>query len=122
MTSFNRMIRSVDLKRAKVAKVNKQLKEAKAELTERENELIAALREEKMTSTGKTESGSGYTLTENRVTSITDWPKFINYVIRNKATDLLQRRISSVAWRDRTEDGARVPGIDVFHKWGLRKM
>ena len=46
--------------------------------------------------------------------SIKNRPKFLKFVIANKAYDLFQNRVSSKAYFDRLEDGIRVPGVDVF--------
>ena len=45
--------------------------------------------------------------------SIKNRPKFLRYVISNKAWDLFQNRITSKAYFDRIEDGALIPGVAV---------
>lgn len=42
------------------------------------------------------------------------WEKFYEYVRKNKAFDLLQRRINTKAIEERLEDGKKVPGIKMF--------
>jgi hypothetical protein len=48
------------------------------------------------------------------VPTVKDWPKFYAYVAKNKAFDLLQRRVSSAAVRERWEAKKVVPGIEKF--------
>jgi hypothetical protein len=59
-------------------------------------------------------------LTEAEVPSVKDWNKFNKYVMKHKALDLLQRRVSVTAWRDRLEAGENIPGVDKFVKYSLR--
>src|SRR5271156_3623268 len=42
--------------------------------------------------------------------SIENRPKFLKYVISNKAYDLFQNRITPTAYFERVENGERVPG------------
>lgn len=48
--------------------------------------------------------------------SIKDRKKFWKFVIKQRAYDLLQNRVSKKAYDDRVEDGVEVPGIAVFEK------
>lgn len=54
------------------------------------------------------------------VPSIEDQKKFEAYVAKNKAFDLYQRRLNTVAWRDRIDAGLQVPGIKGFPRVSLR--
>ena len=48
---------------------------------------------------------------------VKDWAKFYEYVGKNKAFDLLQRRLSDAAIMDRLEDPKNkrgVPGVEMF--------
>lgn len=59
-------------------------------------------------------------LTRSIVPNVTDWNKFNKYVIRNKAIDMLQRRVSTSAWRERVEAGKNIPGVEPFTRIGLQ--
>jgi hypothetical protein len=48
--------------------------------------------------------------------SIKDRRKFMHYVIKNRAFDLLQNRVASRAYFDRIEEGEAIPGVKVFDK------
>jgi len=46
-----------------------------------------------------------------RVPQVKDWEAFYEYVLENEALDLLERRISRLAWRDREELEGPIPGV-----------
>jgi len=51
--------------------------------------------------------------------SIKDRRKFDQYVLKNKALDLFQNRVSASAWKSRLDEGEKVPGISVFERIGV---
>lgn len=56
------------------------------------------------------------TITEEDVPMVLDWDAFYDYLIENRATHLLQRRVATAAWRELVSNGFPVPGIDVYKK------
>jgi hypothetical protein len=46
--------------------------------------------------------------------SLANRPKFLKWVIQNRAFDLFQNRIASKAYFDRVEDGDNIPGVKIF--------
>lgn len=58
----------------------------------------------------KGQNGTAFIATRE-VAGIEDYDAFMAYVIKNKATDLVQRRVALRAYQDRVEAGERVPGI-----------
>lgn len=48
--------------------------------------------------------------------SIKDRSKFERYVIKNRAFDLFQSRITSSAYFDRLEEGEEIPGVSVYER------
>lgn len=52
--------------------------------------------------------------------SVKDWTKFYAYIAKNKAWDMLQKRTSSTAYRDRLRDGKKIPGVEKFTKVTLK--
>lgn len=48
------------------------------------------------------------------IPTVEDWDVFYKYVARTKSFDLLQRRLSDSAIKERWENKKRVPGIGVF--------
>lgn len=51
---------------------------------------------------------------KKEVPSVEDWDAFYKYVSRTKSFDLLQRRLSAPAIKERWEAGKKVPGVDHF--------
>jgi hypothetical protein len=50
------------------------------------------------------------------VPTVADWDKLYAYIAKNKAFDLLQRRVSSTAVEERWEAKKEVPGIKKFKR------
>jgi hypothetical protein len=48
------------------------------------------------------------------VPQVEDWDKFYAYVRKNNAFELLQRRLSEGAVKERLDEGKGVPGVGVF--------
>ena len=48
------------------------------------------------------------------VPTVKDWAKLHAYILRNKALDLLERRISSKAVEMRWNNRKKIPGVDPF--------
>jgi hypothetical protein len=49
------------------------------------------------------------------IPQVEDWDKFYKYVHKHKAFDMLQRRLSEVAVKDRLDEGVKVPGVGIFN-------
>lgn len=60
-------------------------------------------------------------LKETLVAHVLDWDKVYNYILRNKAFHLMQKRISDGAFRELLDNrkGKNIPGIDKFNKKGI---
>lgn len=59
-------------------------------------------------------------IAEAEYPSIKDRRKFDKYVLKNRAFDLFQNRISSKAYFDRLEEGEEVPGVGIFKRISIR--
>jgi hypothetical protein len=51
--------------------------------------------------------------------SIKDRRKFEKYVLKHRALDLFQNRISAEAYKARLDEGEKVPGITSFDRFGI---
>lgn len=81
------------------------------------DEIIAEMeRSGQQKSTGTDATASIQT---NLIPRATDWDAIYKYIKKNDAFDLLERRIGRKAFKDRTEQGEHVPGIDVFEEKDL---
>ena len=54
------------------------------------------------------------------IPTVDNWDAFYKYVLKNKAFDLLQRRLSDKAISERWEQGKVIPGVNRFNKPVLR--
>lgn len=46
----------------------------------------------------------------------TDWPAVLKYIQKTKAWDMLTKRLSTVAIRERVQAGEKVPGVQHYEK------
>lgn len=109
----------------KLMREQKALKELESQLTD-QKKLVESLRDEMIaemntagTDSYKSDLGS-IALMRTDVPTVDDWDAFYKFVHSHNAFDLLQRRVSSSAWRDRVEEGENIPGVKKFQKETLR--
>jgi len=93
----------------------KKLEEKKAKLKAKYKELEDAILKD-FTKTDLLTGAAGkqgkISISKQRVPKVVSWDKFYKYVGRNKAYDMLPRKVSSTAWKERLEAGKKVPGIE----------
>lgn len=81
------------------------------------------MRIKQMLDAASLEAGSGKTATTSvcytTEPTAKDWPAIYSYIVENDAFDMLQRRLSATAVRDRWNDGIIIPGIEKFDTWDL---
>lgn len=60
--------------------------------------------------------GKAYTceLKQEDQPTVKDWPMFYAYIMKMKAFDLLERRPSKAAVKERWADGKTIPGVEKF--------
>lgn len=95
-------------------KLEEQIKEVEGrlgELDEKLQERLAADGLDKATGTKASVS-----VTTTVTADVQDWDKFWTYIIKNKYTQLLQRRVSDPAYRELLDAGKKVPGVQPFVK------
>jgi hypothetical protein len=63
-----------------------------------------------------TGSKASISISTNTVADVQDWDAFWAYIIKNKYTHMLQRRVSDPAYRELLEAGKKVPGVQPFIK------
>jgi hypothetical protein len=97
-----------------IRKLEDQLKKEKTKYTSMEDTLLKSMdRSDLDKSSGKLATVS---ISEQDFANIKDYGKFIKYVKDNEAYDLFQRRVSISSFRERTDDGEKIPGIEIFTK------
>ncbi len=91
-----------------------QIKEVETTIADINEQLMERLEAEGLDKA----SGSKATVSvsTNTVANVDDWDAFWAYIIKNKFTHLLQRRVSDPAYRELLEAGKKVPGVQPFVK------
>ncbi len=99
------------------------ISDERREIKKREKELIGEYRDleaafliqldEQGAKRAGTANGTA-TITENILPTIKDWDALTNYIIENGATHLLQRRVSSAAFREMQAAGIDLPGVEAY--------
>jgi len=102
--------------RNEIRALNKQVDELKTQKEEMELKLI-----DMMDAVGTDQSRSSVataTISETVVPQVTDWDAFWKFIMRNKATYLVERRPAAVAFRETLEQrkGRAIPGVSSFTK------
>lgn len=105
------------LQRAERLAVEKTVKEMKT------RELALRVHIKSVLDSISLESGAGKLATTSIQLSVEptakDWPAIYAFIVENDAFDMLQRRLSSTAVKDRWDEGIIIPGIDKFDTWDL---
>lgn len=104
--------------REKQKEIKKQLDELEAQESDLKDHLINNL--------GSSQSATGVAGNKCRVTvetkdvpTVKDWNSLWTYIVKNKAFDLVQRRVSTSAVEARWDDGKKIPGVEPF---GVKKL
>lgn len=96
--------------REKRLDIEKQVKALKQHEYELRNEILLALGEAGLAKASGQIATCG--ITKSIVPVVTDWEQVHNYIKINDRFDLLQKRISVLAWRGLNESGELVPGTE----------
>ena len=103
--------------RAKRLDIEKQVKALKSE------ELALRVEIKRLLDSVSLEGGRGQVATASIVHSVEptvkDWSALYQFVTANDAFDMLQRRLSSTAVKQRWDNGVEVPGVEKFDTWDL---
>jgi hypothetical protein len=61
-----------------------------------------------------TDKGISFVVKEKKVPVVQDWKELYGYIIENKEFDLLHKRTSISAFRERWDAGLDIPGVQKF--------
>lgn len=104
-------------RRAERQALAKQLSDMASEETELENHIFNAFGKQELR--GAKGAIATASIKEDNVPTIEDWDVFFEHVKKTKSWDMLQRRLSTTAVRERWKSNKEVPGVGVFHKMSL---
>jgi hypothetical protein len=107
----------VDVKRQRtdIATQDSELSVKAAQL---ESDIMHAM-SEAGTTKAASEAGHSVSMSKKAVPTINDWDAFYTYVQQTKSFDLLHKRLSITAFKDRLEQGEQVPGSSMTELWGI---
>lgn len=97
--------------------LEQKLKKIKQTRAKRELKLLGVLQKSKLERAGGKLALAN--VTSRKIPSIKNPRKFQQYVKKHNAFDLYQNRMSSKAYFDRLEAGAKIPGVSIFNKVGV---
>lgn len=113
-TSTGSLIDQLWATREEKRRVETELKEIEERIREQEELLMERLKAEGLEKA--TGSKAGVSISSSVSADVQDWDAFWVYIIKNKFTHLLQRRVSDPAYRELLETGKKVPGVQPFTK------
>lgn len=94
-------------------KLNEKLKTLEVEERAIKDKLIDALPKSDLE--GVSGRRAKVRIVTKQVPTVKNWDQLRRYVVKNQAWELLQKRCSSTAFRERWEDGVKVPGVEPFN-------
>jgi hypothetical protein len=97
--------------------IESQLKEVETRIAELNAQLMERMEQEGLDKASGTKAT--ISVSTNTVAAVEDWDEFWKYILKNKYTHLLQRRVSDPAYRELLEAGKKVPGVQPFVKRSL---
>lgn len=103
--------------RAEKAAVQAELKEANEMEDEAERAILDAMDAAGVEAVKNGDAHVRKTITQQP--QLENYEDFMDYVLKNDAFDMLQKRLSAPAVRERWEAGEVVPGVTAFTKVGL---
>lgn len=112
--SLGKQIDAIYAQDRKIKAVEADLKELKRTRAKMESKLLKGFDKEDIDGCKGTR-GVGH-IRRAKFPSIKDRRKFNKYVLKHKALDLFQSRVSAQAYNDRLEEGEQVPGVEVFER------
>lgn len=97
--------------------LNEQIKKCNEDLARLEGDIM-----EQMSNAGITQAASdkaSCSMREAKHPAIIDWPAFYDHVAKTGEFELLHKRLSSTAFRERWEAGEQIPGTEISSVWEL---
>ncbi len=110
ITDIGQAINSLYNMRESRLRIERQVKEMKANELEMRNAIFEWLATNNLTKASGTDATASIKV--SAVPLVEDWDTLHIHIQQTGEFDLLQRRISVTAWRARSEDGIIVPGVN----------
>ena len=99
--------------KAKLIEANNQASFAKKRYEEVMEEMVSEMQ---IIGTTQFKGAKGLVYTQTKMIPIMeDWDELTNWIVKHDAFDLLEKRVSRTAWRDRIEEG-NIPGLGAMQQ------
>ncbi len=99
--------------RNKRLEMEKAVELVKTEETALKNYIIEVL--PKSQASGVAGKFARVTVSNKDIPQVKDWVAFYKYIKKTGSFDLMQRRLSGGAVKERLESGVKLPGVEMFH-------
>ena len=107
--NINELIESRAKVKGEKVSLNAQLKELNKTESELDYQLLTQLDEQGLSRTANDKAS--VSINQDTVPEVTDWDAFYAYVLEQRDFSLLQRRVSSTAYKELLKLGEGVPGL-----------
>jgi len=97
--------------------LSSQVKEKTEKLTSLESDIMALMSDAGISKAASDKASC--TMRMSKHPAIDDWQAFYGYVAATSQFELLHKRLSSTAFRERWEAGEAIPGTSVSEVWEL---
>jgi seryl-tRNA synthetase len=111
--NINELIAQRKEVKEQISQLNEELKDLKAKQDELDFALIQKMDAEGLSRTAN--DFASVSINEEIVPDVADWDALYEHIITTKDFSLLQRRVSSTAYRELLKIGEAVPGLEQRH-------
>lgn len=107
--NINELIEKRSKVKTEMAELNAQLKELRQEQDDLDHQLLNKLDEQGLSRTANDKAS--VSINQDTVPDVTDWDALYEHVTNTQDFSLLQRRVSSTAYKELLKLGEAVPGL-----------
>lgn len=97
---------------------NRKERVLKAQREELETKLLKQFKKDQLN--GATGTRASMVRDVTPMPNIKDWDKYLGFVAKKKAWELIQKRVGLTAFREYVANGVTIPGAEVFEKVTLK--
>jgi len=113
-TSINTVVVKLVEIREAIKKINTEKKDLEEVRSQLELEVLSLLDDQEVTLM-RSKAGT-ISIAESEIAQVEDWDEFENFIYKNRALYLLQRRPSNPAYRELIKTDGNVPGVVSYIK------
>jgi hypothetical protein len=118
MTTLAELIDAFVAEKNKRDDLQEQVKECTRRMTTLEGDIMSQMSEAGISQAGSDKASCF--MRQTKQPAIVDWNAFYGYVAETKQFELLHKRLSSTAFKERWDAGEAIPGTTATEVWDLR--